>query len=119
MIQSDTYTRKRMRWPVLIRFLAFLLGVWLLAACAGPGATSASTPGSTTLSLDDIDAAPRISLADAKARFDAGSALFLDVRSQEAYESAHIQGAIPIPLTEVEARMDELPDDRFIITYCS
>lgn len=45
--------------------------------------------------------------------------LFLDVRSQEGYDNGHIEGAISIPLAELESRLKELPTDKPIIIYCS
>jgi len=60
---------------------------------------------------------PRIRLAEAKAVYDSGTALFVDTRSQEAYESAHISTAISLPLADLEARYGELPQDAEIITY--
>ena len=44
--------------------------------------------------------------------------LFLDVRSLEEYESSHIEGAIHMPVSELEGRLDELPKDKTIIVYC-
>ena len=44
--------------------------------------------------------------------------LFLDVRSLEEYESSHIEGAMHIPVSELEGRLDELPKDKPIIVYC-
>lgn len=61
----------------------------------------------------------RISVADAKARLDAGSAIFVDVRSQAQFEAAHIPDARLIPVDEFEARYTELPKDAEIITYCT
>jgi|MudIll2142460700_1097286.scaffolds.fasta_scaffold27376_5 3-mercaptopyruvate sulfurtransferase SseA len=61
----------------------------------------------------------RVSLADAKAAYDSGSAVFLDVRDAEAYEASHIPGAILIPVYEVQDRIDELDPSAWIITYCT
>ncbi len=44
--------------------------------------------------------------------------LFIDVRSEDKYKSGHIEGAINIPSTEIENRLDEIPVDRPIIVYC-
>ena len=44
----------------------------------------------------------------------------LDVRTQGEYDSEHIEGAVLIPHTELEARLDELTDheNHEIIVYC-
>jgi rhodanese-related sulfurtransferase len=58
-------------------------------------------------------------LEESKAAFDSSAAVFLDVRSADTYATGHISGAISIPLAELEARIDELDPDRWIITYCT
>jgi len=44
--------------------------------------------------------------------------IFLDVRSLEEYKQVHIEGAILIPVSELEDRLDEIPRDKHIIVYC-
>jgi NADPH-dependent 2,4-dienoyl-CoA reductase/sulfur reductase-like enzyme/rhodanese-related sulfurtransferase len=46
-------------------------------------------------------------------------ALILDVRTPSEYDFGHIEGAINIPIDELRSRMNELPLDREILTYCS
>jgi 3-mercaptopyruvate sulfurtransferase SseA len=62
---------------------------------------------------------PRVSLEDAKAAFDEGTAVFVDVRSAEAYALSHIPGALSIPTTELGTRLGELDKEQWIITYCT
>ncbi|MCK5567180.1 MAG: rhodanese-like domain-containing protein [Actinomycetia bacterium] len=45
--------------------------------------------------------------------------IFIDVRSEDEYKSGHIEGAIHIPVTEIEERLGEIPDDKSIIVYCN
>lgn len=61
----------------------------------------------------------RVSLTDAKAAFDAQSAVFVDVRDPESYQAGHIPGSLNIPLGELENRYTELKTDQWIITYCT
>lgn len=61
----------------------------------------------------------RVSLADAKSALDAGEAVFVDVRSAEAFAGQHITGSINIPTTELEARLAELDPNQWIIPYCT
>lgn len=42
----------------------------------------------------------------------------LDVRTLAEYESGHIAGAISIPLSELEGRIEELDRDGAIVVYC-
>jgi 3-mercaptopyruvate sulfurtransferase SseA len=62
---------------------------------------------------------PRISLAAAKAQYDANTAVFVDVRSSGQYEAAHIPGSVSLPLAELQARYQELPTDALIFLYCT
>lgn len=58
-----------------------------------------------------------ISLAEARALFDAGRAIFVDVRSGSAYSAGHIPGALTITSRELEERLKNLPDGAVIIAY--
>lgn len=42
----------------------------------------------------------------------------LDVRTAEEYVSGHVPGAVNIPIDELRPRLDELPKDREIWSYC-
>ena len=61
----------------------------------------------------------RVSLAEAKTAFDAGSAVFVDVRDTGSYADHHIPGALSIPLGELTGRLSELNPADWIITYCT
>src|SRR6185295_19704993 len=51
-------------------------------------------------------------------RVQAGEVTVLDVRPPEEYRAGHIPGALSIPLTELKARLKELPKRREIVAYC-
>jgi rhodanese-related sulfurtransferase len=63
-----------------------------------------------------------ITLLEAEARYLHHSALFLDARSPEIYQQAHIMGARNLPWEsfeqDAEAVMADIPRDTFIIAYC-
>jgi rhodanese-related sulfurtransferase len=61
----------------------------------------------------------RVSLADAKAAFDEGSAIFVDVRQPYEYEHEHIRGAINIYFRRLDQHMGELDKQQWVITYCA
>jgi rhodanese-related sulfurtransferase len=62
-------------------------------------------------------------LTDAKACYDAGSAIFIDGRHPDDYAAEHIPGAISLYSEELDKLYDQVlgsvPKDRLIITYCS
>jgi len=120
----------------------------LLAACAPqPGRTGAteataslagntgqigdissegtSSPWGTPTVNPDLpitdDGVPRVTVERAKAAFDAGQAVIVDVRTAEAYASRHIVGAVLIPLADIERDPGAVPLDKakWIITYCT
>jgi rhodanese-related sulfurtransferase len=42
----------------------------------------------------------------------------LDVRSPEEFATGHIEGALNLPLNELEQRLEQVPKDQPIVTYC-
>ncbi len=64
---------------------------------------------------------PRISVKDAKAAFDSGQAIIVDVRSADSYAAGHADGAISIPLENFENNIGNLSleKNQWIITYCT
>jgi PBP1b-binding outer membrane lipoprotein LpoB len=65
------------------------------------------------------DSAERISIEDAKKEFDAGTAAFLDTRDPRSFAMEHIAGAINIPETEIDQRLNTIPKGKKLIAYCS
>ena len=61
---------------------------------------------------------PRIAIDDLKKRVDDGKDLFfLDVREpKEIEELGSLKGYVNIPVGQVEARLNEIPKDRYIVT---
>lgn len=59
-----------------------------------------------------------INAAELQKRLQRNEVVLIDVRPREEYAAGHLPGAISIPLTELEARLDRLPHDRTIVTYC-
>jgi rhodanese-related sulfurtransferase len=58
-----------------------------------------------------------ISLADARAHLDAGTAIFIDVRAGSDYAAGHIPGALTITAQDLDARVGALPPGSVIIAY--
>jgi cytochrome c oxidase cbb3-type subunit 3/ubiquinol-cytochrome c reductase cytochrome c subunit len=60
-----------------------------------------------------------VAAADVKAAIDAGKkVMILDARARADYLAGHIAGSISVPFFEMDAIIEKLPRDTWIITYC-
>ncbi len=118
------------------RFIFFVLSACLGIACAGgapPPVPVSSTPapqaeqpnaapsgGHDHASHELENKMPRVSAEELKRLVAARRAIIVDVRSAEEYRGAHIQGAINLPLQQLEAgQFPNLPRDKRLISYCT
>jgi hypothetical protein len=105
-------------WPLILMLAGlvaiFGAGIWYINASRGPTVVSEQLP-----TEDPLPSIERVSLIDAKTAFDNGSAVFVDVRDAQSFASAHLKGAISIPLGDMPARLGELDKNAWIITYCT
>lgn len=93
-------------------YIILILVVALLTSC------SSASPAPTDTSAAEYK---KITAEEAKERMDSGDALIiLDVRTQEEYDTGHIEGAILIPNETISDKQPELlPDlDAEILVYC-
>ena len=66
------------------------------------------------------DSMPRVSVEEAKAAVDKGTAVIIDVRGPDAYKAAHVKGALEHSLSLLEqGDFKDLPKNKRIIAYCS
>jgi rhodanese-related sulfurtransferase len=63
----------------------------------------------------DVEAISRDELLERLRRNDV---VLVDVRPAEEFDAGHIQGAVSIPLDELDERLTELPPDSEIVAYC-
>ena len=68
--------------------------------------------------MDDVAPSLEIEL-DAFALAHSGGVTVLDVRNPDEYETAHIPGAILIPLPELAGRQSEIPDADPLYVICA
>jgi hypothetical protein len=126
-------TRRPLFLAVSLLTVALVLGaaVYFVAirprqspAIVEPCVAGENCAGTAIADVHDEEGIPypdvqRITVADARARYDAGQATFVDVRDAEAYAAAHIPESLSMPLAELEAGIHPLPRDAEIITYCT
>ena len=129
---------RRSSVSLLIVLMALCL---LLCSCSGAPATEGSVPGETGAGVEDQPAAEpadtdqpaagpaaeqpggcqKISAEEARQMMEGTQDYILvDVRTEEEYKEAHIEGAVLIPVDVIGARAaEELPDmDAVIFVYC-
>ena len=101
-----------------------LAAVLLLAACApaaGSAAASVSTTASTSATSSNAATYKTITPEEAQQMLqDQPDAILLDVRTQEEYDTQHIEGATLLTDSDIASRAaDVLPDkDAVILVYC-
>ena len=66
-------------------------------------------------------AAARVVLNAAAARkvLAGGEAIIIDVRAKDAWDMGHVEGALHFPLSELDARLSQLPKNKLIVAYCT
>ncbi|HZW02288.1 MAG TPA: rhodanese-like domain-containing protein [Anaerolineaceae bacterium] len=104
--------------PILLIVVGVLLVIAVLVIVfqtGNPGQQTANLP-EQQVPYPDIE---RVSLEDARQALEENHAVFLDVRTREAYDAGHVPGAVNIPLGELESRLNELDPNQWIITYCT
>ena len=72
------------------------------------------------IALDDLEIGD---LTLAKKLYDSQKFTFVDARSRDDYDEAHIKGAVSLPVGQfdekIEAFLEQYPPEKAIITYCS
>jgi len=68
--------------------------------------------------LHDRDLFQPIDAVELLKRLAEGQVILLDVRPVEEYATAHIPGALSIPVAELETRLPEIPQGREVVAYC-
>jgi 3-mercaptopyruvate sulfurtransferase SseA len=93
----------------------------LMALAVGAAGQQANGPATVPSAQNQApgDGARRITPAEVRVALDKGEAIIVDVRGESSFEAGHVAGARLIPFSDLLARIDELPRDKMIITYCS
>ena len=62
---------------------------------------------------------PRVTAEELQAMLAKGDAIAVDVRGSVPYELGHLPGAVWMPLGMLASRAGELPEDKFLVMYCT
>lgn len=103
--------------------LTAVIAGMVLTACNSAEQKNGSSPakpaGASSSSAVYADGVRRVTPSELQAMINRDEAVVIDVRTQDAYNTAHIRGAKLIPEADVAKRSNELPKNKLIITYCS
>ena len=99
MTQKSSFSRRRAF--TLVAAGALLAAPALVRAAGGPAD------------------APRVAAEEAVRMAAKGEAVLVDTRGKADYDFEHAEGAVSIPMAEFEARIGELPRDKYIAAYCT
>jgi rhodanese-related sulfurtransferase len=124
------------RWMGRLFGLMLVVGLGLMAnpAIADPQATSTPSLLASTPALSSAELQPAIDqflqtippgyygirqIEALRAKVEQDNALLIDVREISEYNHGHIPGAINIPLRTLAQNLDQVPQDRPVVLYCS
>lgn len=108
--------------PILSLILVLVFGGLVLTACNSAEQKNQSTSSAGTAQTAApvfADGVRRITPVELRDMLAKNEAVVIDVRNEEAYNTAHVRGAKLIPEADVAKRSDELPKNKLIVTYCS
>jgi hypothetical protein len=113
-----------MRFFLLLTTI-LLFAIFSLTAC-GKRSENSSQPGERVqMSPQPVVEAPppdgvrRVTIAELQEAIGKGEAIVVDVRGTVEYKLGHIKGSLLIPLGLIGSRINELPRDKLIVTYCA
>lgn len=92
-----------------------VLALWLALRDASAARLAEVERAASDYLGDDVDAIGRDEL---RARLRNGEVVLIDVRPAEEFEAGHIEGALSIPIEDLEERLAELPADCEVVAYC-
>ena len=106
---------------LLISFFAVaILALGVLTACNSADLKASHNPVDKPCTGPlPADGACRVTVQQLKDLLAKNEAVVIDVRNQASYDMGHIKGARLIPEAEVANRVDELPKNKLVVTYCS
>ena len=108
----------------LLTYSTALLSAVFLLACNGSGsdnpvATQTETQKAISAATPYADGARRVTIEQLEKLIAEGKAFIVDVLNQDSFDAAHIPNSNLIPEAEIGNRINELPRDKTIVTYCS
>ncbi|MGZ7031893.1 MAG: rhodanese-like domain-containing protein [Thermoanaerobaculia bacterium] len=114
--------------PVMIvgAIIVVALLTWSLRRVATSRNTAPPQPSTTAASTaaaeqpnPELATVPRIKPEELRDKIARNEVTVIDVRDIQSYLSAHIPGALHIPMARLDGEVPYLPKDKPIVTYCT
>jgi rhodanese-related sulfurtransferase/predicted transcriptional regulator len=91
------------------------LRVWLTLRDSAAGQLAEVERAARNYLGEEVDQIGRDELRD---RLRRGDVVLVDVRPSHEFDAGHIDGAVSIPIEELDQRLDELPVGQEVVAYC-
>ncbi|RDI95108.1 MBL fold metallo-hydrolase [Meiothermus sp. QL-1] len=75
-------------------------------------------PGLEGYAKGELETVPQITAAEAKARWERGEVVVLDVRGADEYQAGHIPGALNLHAGRVMRNLNQIPKDKPVVVHC-
>ena len=114
-----------MRKAIIVSVIAAIAVFFAIACNSKEGLVShlptpAGTPAGPPQPVHNpADDARRITADELHKLWEDGKVLVVDTRNEPSFKQSRIKGAILIPSNEFASRVNELPRDKMIVTYCT
>lgn len=99
---------------VQAKFLVLMVLISLIIAGCGSSSAPSSSSSTPSAGYTDISAEQLKSMIDSNKNM-----VIVDVREKDEYDQGHIQGALFLPLSEIQQRFKELPTDKTLVLVCA
>lgn len=89
------------------------------ASSSAGSSSEVKSPRDSSGHIAPSDGVKRVTTVELRDALEKGTAIVIDVRGDSVYKQSHIKGSISIPENQIATRINELPRDKMIVTYCS
>ena len=115
--RKEAHLKKR--WMYMVGGAAAIAAATTLVMQPGADAQQPAAGAVTSAAPATAQEAARITAADLQAAIARKDVFIIDTRSADAYAAGHIEGAVNLPVSSLEARLADLPKDKLVAAYCT
>lgn len=101
--------------PIILFVSVIILSIGGLILAQSLRRANIENPGDYA-TQDDI---PRVTVDEAYEAFINGEAILVDTRTVTQFQAGHVEGAINVPVDQIDTALTELDPEAWYITYCT